>query len=514
MERTPLQPPPPKPAPPSPIRRDAAGNGADFAGRQGNGKPPAHDPNLQHAIQPPPPDHDEIDLNVPRPRNAWVILGGIVAFLALAALVAIGFFPRNERQHELEADARAAAEAPLMVNVARPRRAAATTEMRIPGTLRPWQEVSIFARTTGYLKKYYVDISNQVEAGQLMAEIDSPEINQELMQDQAALLQVKAAVNKAITDRDLAKVTLDRFKQLLETKSATPQQLDEKQAGLNAAEAALESAKANVAAAEATVRRLTELQSFERISAPFAGVVTGRAYDVGSFIVGNPTAADVKPMFKIAENDVLRAFVNVPQSSALTIRKGMEVKVEVRERAGEIYTGQVMGTTNYLDAASRSLLTEIKVLNVKRPDGEFSLLPGMFVSARFSITRDAPPLLIPAPSIIAGPEGNVVALVKNNAIHLQKVTVGQDFGSDIEITGGLEGNELVVANPGERVVEGAPVQPGLEQTLPAAKATVATERAPSNPPMTQPASPAPKPTATAEQSTAPADRKVADAAAR
>src|SRR5207302_396708 len=254
-----------------------------------------------------------IDLNVPKPRPAWVMAALIAAVVVIVALLATGLIPRHKANQELMADAAEAANAPVMVNVAQPRRAAAALTVKMPGTLRPWQEVSIFARTTGYLKKYYVDISNDVKAGQLMAEIDAPEVDQELDQSKAALLQTKAAANRAVTDRDLAKVTLDRYTSLKETHSIAPQDVDEKQSAYDAAVAAVAQAKANVAAAEANVRRLTELQSFEKVVAPFTGVVTGRAYDVGSYIQGNPTGVDVKPMYKIAENDVLRAFVNVPQ---------------------------------------------------------------------------------------------------------------------------------------------------------------------------------------------------------
>jgi RND family efflux transporter MFP subunit len=347
-----------------------------------------------------------------------------------------------------------------MVNVAQPRRSPAVVKITVPGTLRPWQEVSIFARTTGYLKKYNFDISQDVKAGDLLAEIATPEIDQELGQANAAVLQAKAAVNKTITDRDLAKATYDRFLSLKESHSVSLQDLDEKKAAVAAAEATLESAHANVAAADASVRRLTELQSFEKLYVPFSGVVTGRAYDVGSFITGNPTAVDVKPLFKIAQNDVLRAFVNVPQSSSLQIKKGMEARVTVRERPGREYAGNVMGTTNYLDPVNRSLLTEIKIPNVKEADGTFALLPGMYVEVNFDIKRESPPLVIPAPALISSSDGNQVALVKNGVVHFQKVTLGQDYGSEIEVVEGLTGDEQIIKNPGERIAEGVAVSTG------------------------------------------------------
>jgi RND family efflux transporter MFP subunit len=414
---------------------------------------------------------DQIDLNVPMPRPAWVVLAGVLAIGALVALLLTGWIPRQRDGKELNADADEAANAPVAVNVTRPHRAPTVVKIDLPGTLRPWQEVSIFARTTGYLKKYNVDISNEIEAGKVMAEIDTPEVNEELAQSQAALLQAKASVIRTSADRDLAKSTLQRFIAMKETQSVTPQQLDEKKSALDVAESQVQSAIANVAAAEATVRRLTEMQRFATVVAPFSGVVTGRAYDVGSLISANPTNIDIKPMFKIAQNDILRAFVNVPQSAALQIKKGMEVQITVRERSGRVFPGTVMGTTNYLDPTNRSLLTEVKVQNPREADGTFALLPGMYIQAGFTINRDSPPLVVPGPALIANASGTQVAVVSEGVVHFKKVEIGQDFGNEIEIVGGLNGDEQIIANPGERVVEGVAVSAAMnpsDQPSPAA----------------------------------------------
>ena len=404
--------------------------------------------------------HDEIDLNVPKPRAGWVIAVAVIAMLALGALLLVGLIPRQHAGKELEADAANAANAPVMVTVVRPHRAEASINVSLPGTLRPWQEVSIFARTTGYLKKYYFDISNEVKANNILAEIDTPELNEELAQAKAAVELAKASVIRATADRDLAKSTLERNIALKETQSVSPQTLDEKQSAVNVAESNIASAKANVAAAEASVRRLTELQGFQKVVAPFSGVVTGRGYDVGSLIIANPTATDAKPMFKLAENDILRAFVNIPQSFALQVKKGMVVNVTVRERPGRTFPGFVMGTTNYLDPANRSLLTEVKVPNPKEPDGTFALLPGMYVSTSFTVTRDTPPLVVPGPALINNAQGSQVVVMSNGTAHFKKVTIGKDFGNEVEIAEGLNGDEEVIANPGERISEGVAVSTG------------------------------------------------------
>ena len=323
----------------------------------------------------------------------------------------------------------------------------------IPGTLRPWQEVSIFARSTGYLKAFYVDISNQVKKDQLMADISTPEIDQQLRAAQATLVLDQAAANKAKTDLDYAETTDKRYEQLRGSSSVTQQELDQFANALKSAQAVYNQAEAQIGVAQANVQQLTELQSFEKVYAPFSGVVTGRTYDVGAFIIANPTAADILPMFKIAQNDVLRAFVSVPQNYSLTIQKGMKVTITARERPGREFTGVVLGTTNYLDPAARSLLTEVRIENA-----DLALLPGMYVEATFHVTRDHPPLLIPAPALVTNADGNKVGIVKDNKVHFENVTLGVDYGKDIEIVTGLNGDEQIIANPGEKTVEGAEVK--------------------------------------------------------
>ena len=424
-------------------------------------------------------DHEEVDLNVKEPRRLWVIVAAVLGALALAALLVVGLVPRHQQTKELEADAAAAENAPVPVNVARPRRSPVTVEVSIPGTLRPWQEVSLYARTSGYLKKYYVDISNDVKATQLMAEIESPEVDQEL-------IQARAAAAKAAADRDLAKATWERFAKLRKPEYISEQEAQEKESAYHVAEA-------NLNAANANVERLVQTQGFQKVTAPFDGVVTGRGFDVGSLITANPTSADVKPLFKIADNSTLRAFVNVPQSSSLGIYKEMEVKVFVREVPNRFFTGKVMGTTNYLDPLSRSLLTEIKIPNERRPDGRYAIMPGMFVTANFQITRDVPPLIVPAAAVVNNADGTFVVVVTDfdkekseGKAHYQKVTLGQDFGSEIEIVSGLKESDLVIANPGERVVEGGPIKSGkIKDPEPAAPTTAPATR-PTTGPTTQP----------------------------
>jgi len=482
----PLSAPPARPAGPAaryeredPAAAVPAGRGNGHA----DGAPGAHAADHGH--------DDEIDLNVPHPNTAWVLVAAVVVVLVLAALLVVGLVPRHHQQQELTAEAAAAANPRLSVNVVQPKRAPLDVDIPIPGTLRPWQEVSLYARTTGYLRDYYVDISNEVKAGQTVADIDTPEVDQELSQARERLKQIEAALTTATTNRDLAKATWERYRQLRQPNYVSEQEAQEREAAYKSAEAAVQQANANVGAAEADVRRLTEMKGFSKVVAPFAGVVTGRAYDRGSLITANPTSADVKPMFKIAENDVLRAFVNVPQSAALQILKGMDVKVTAPERQGRAFAGKVMGTTNYLDPVNRSLLTEVKVQNETMPDGQWALLPGMYVTATFAVHRDTPPLIIPAPALVTNSAGTQVAVVQHDGkggdgtAHFVPIKLGRDFGSEVEVVGGLSGDEQVITNPGERLAEGVAVwtggeNPGQHQAQASAAANAAT------PPATQP----------------------------
>jgi len=410
--------------------------------RNGNGAHP----------QPKAADHDDWG-EVTKPKRGAMTVTAIVAAILIAALFLTGFLPRTTQNKQLAADAEAARDAAVPVNVAIPQPSKADVEITVPGTLRPTQETSIYARTTGYLGQWWADISNHVKQGQLLAKIDSPDVDQQLDQAKAALLQMQAAVAKAQSDLQIAQVTYARYASLRGTAGITQQDLDQKTADMNSAAATLQSAKANVAAAEANVKRLSDLQSFENVVAPFDGVITGRAFDTGALILADPTDVNTKPMYKIAENDILRVFVNVPQSSELSILQGMPAKISARERPDRVFAGVVLGTTNYLDPTSRSLLTEIKV-----PNQDGALLPGMYVDVTFEVHRTSAPLLVPGPALVQNAQGNQVAIIQDGKAHFVQVKLGIDYGKNVEITEGLKGDEQVIANPGERVIEGAKVK--------------------------------------------------------
>ena len=398
-------------------------------------------------------DHDRIDLNVPKPTSGKLITVSIAGALLLAVLLAVGLLPRLHNNKQLAVDAAAALNAPVPVNVVTARRADTTMKVLLPATLRPWQEASLYSRSSGFLKTLHVDINDRVKPPEVMAEISTPEVDKQLNAAQATLALQVAAARKAQTDLDFATKTNDRYQSLKATSGVTQVELDQYEANYNSAVAVLNQAKAQIDVAKANVEQLTVLQSFEKIVAPFPGIVTGRAYDVGAFIIANPTTADIPPLFKLAKVDVIRAFIQVPQNYALTVKQHQKVTITAREVPEREFIGEVLGTTNYLDPAARSLLTEVRIENA-----DMALLPGMFCQATFEVKRDKPPLVIPAPALVINNEGKQVAIVKDGKVHFTPVTLGVDFGNEIEIASGLKGDEQIIGNPGERTVEDAPVK--------------------------------------------------------
>lgn len=421
-------------------------------------------------------DHDQIDLNVPMPKSRWIITVCILGVLVLLVLLTVGLWPRVTTAKQLAADAYATLHAPVPVNVITAHRADRTMDVVLPGDLHPWQEVSLYARTTGYLVNYNVDISDHVYAGDVMAVVDSPDVDQQLIAARNALQQAKDTANRALTARDFAKRTWDRYEKLRGGNGVTEQQLDQAQDTYETAVHTYNTDVDAIGVAQANVEQLVKMQSYEKVIAPFSGVVTARAYYKGAMILANPTTPDQLPIFKIADNTAIRCFIKVPQNYALTIKQGMKVNITARERPGQVYVGEVLGTTNYLDLSARTLLTEVRIEN---PDPnpawrrllmfgatipDHTLLPGMAVDATVKVTRDTPPLVIPASALVITAEGNQVAIVtKEGKVHFQPVKLGVDFGNEIEITGGLSGDEQIIENPGERTTEDAVVAIAGEQ---------------------------------------------------
>lgn len=391
--------------------------------------------------------------NLPRPKRSLLVLIGVVLAIVLAGAFAYGLLPKLHTTADLNAEAQARADALPTVSVQLPTKSATASKLELPGNVQALQETDIYARTTGYLKQWLVDYGARVNKDQLLGVIDSPEIDEQLRQARGMLASDEANVSKGELDLQLTDVTQKRYEALINTQGVTPQELDTYHANYAKARTALAMARASVVADLANVKRLEDMQSFERITAPFAGTITARNYDVGALITANGTSA-VQPIFKIQETDVLRAWVSVPQSYSTMMKPGLHAKLTVREYPHETFVGAVAHTAGALDPSTRTLLTEVRVPN---PDGR--LLAGMFAQVTFEITNPAPPLMIPVGALITNAGDNQVAVVGSDDIcHYKNVELGRDYGITVEVTSGLSGDERIVTNPGERLSEGVKVR--------------------------------------------------------
>jgi multidrug efflux pump subunit AcrA (membrane-fusion protein) len=415
-------------------------------------------------------------------RTPW----GRFALLALALLAvmailfAAGYLPRAKRVKGINAEALAEETNIPLVNVGRIKKSPSGSELLLPGSMIPVTEAYIFARTAGYVKKRYVDIGDRVKAGQLLAEIDAPDLDQQVLQARAALSQaraslnqVQAALDQAKAQERLTKVTLDRWVTLVAKGVLAKQEGDQKLADFDNAtavvhvsEANIRAAQDNVTASEANLNRLLEIQGYKSVRAPFVGVITSRSVDEGSLISasgagqGTPTLGSTTQnvngaeLFREAQVGTLRILVNVPQAYAGSIHVGLAATVTLQENSRRKYLGKVTRTASSIDQNTRTLLTEVQVVN---QDG--SLIPGMYANIQFVGQRVDPPLLAPGDSLVTRANGPQLAVVgPGNRIHYQLVQLGRDYGNEIEIVSGLQGGENVVINPSDDVREGAEVK--------------------------------------------------------
>ena len=418
------------------------------------------DPPHRGAPAGPPPVHHGADVGhappvEPMGGRRLAVIGGVGAAVLIVLLV-ITMVPRHAVDQELRAEATARDSAPA-VQIATVQRAASGTELALPGTIQALHESAIYARVTGYVKRWTADIGSIVRTGQLLAEIDAPELSQSAEQAQAQLRQTRAALG-------LAQADLERWKVLARDSAVTGQELDQKRA-------AFEAAQANTGAADANLRRLVQTREWTRVTAPFTGVITARNVDIGSLItpagatsapvgasgIGGGAAAGA--MFRIAQTDTVRIYLTVPEGYATSIRTGLEAQVTAQGIPGRIFPGRVVRTSNALDATSRTLLTEIDV-----PNRDFALLPGMSAQATLHFPRTTPPLLLPASALVIRSSGVQVMVVENQpgssaaTIHFRAVKLGRDYGATVEVAEGLIDGTTVVLNPNADLVDGSRVR--------------------------------------------------------
>ena len=386
------------------------------------------------------PPHPDPAHALPAPRR--IPAGVRVTVILIAALVVAGIayrlIGRSTDEHHLETRTRL--DAIPTVDVISPVITGASSEIALPGNTQAFDDTPIYARTSGYLKKWFVDIGAHVTKGELMATIETPELDEQLQVAQADLKSAQADLN-------LANTTSDRYQNLLKLNSVSQQETDVAVSGAAARRAAVEAAQANV-------RRLSQLQSFEKVYAPYDGIVTQRNTDIGDLInAGSATASNTaKELFHIASVNELRVFVAVPEVYAPDIHNGDTATLTLDEYPGQVFTGTVTRNSGSIDLSSRTLNVEVDVNN---RNGK--LLPGAYAFVHFKIPVQSRELSIPSDALLFRAQGLQVGIVRNGHVHLQSVTIGKDNGKSVEVATGLSPDDKVILDPSDSLAEGQPV---------------------------------------------------------
>lgn len=376
-----------------------------------------------HAIPAPPASND-------KGIGAGMVLIFITAGVVLVGLIYFfGIAPRLAAKKELDREQKLNGQRVVIFSLAR--LAAPKTDLPLPGTVEAFQQASLYARTNGYVKRWLVDIGDVVHENDLLAEIDTPEVDQQLS-------QAKATAERAKASLIIAQAAADRWNEMIKSHAVSQEEVDEKNATRDEAKAALD-------AAQADVSRLTDLQNFKQIRAPFTGTITARDINVGD-LVSSGTGTGARELFRIAQTDPLRVYIDVPEANTRSIHAGVKANLHVQAYPDRVFHGEVVRDAGALNIASRTLRTEVRVAN---PDG--ALLPGAYAEVRLELVDDTPTVLIPANTLIVNSGGTQVAQVENDnkvdRIHYAHVKVGRDFGTEVEILDGVKEGDRLVTNP-------------------------------------------------------------------
>jgi RND family efflux transporter MFP subunit len=337
------------------------------------------------------------------------------------------------------------------VRAAPVRASASTMTVTWPGTTDAFEQANIFARASGYISRRDVDIGSQVKAGQLLVRITAPELEHQIAQAEGNLAQMKASLELAKANRDLAKVTWNRDDPLVEKGWVTPQQGDTDRLNLQAREASVAVAEANIKAQDALLQVLDQQKIYQTVVAPFDGVITQRNIDIGSLVTADATSGTF--LFTVMHSDVLRIQLYVPQDEAFGIAPGVAAIVHVPEVPGRDFPGTVTRTAEALQPGSRTLLTEIDV-----PNPDHALSPGVYCTVELKIPRKTPSMIVPSEAIIFNRNGLSVAVVENGVAHIHPVTVVRDFGTTVEVSAGVKDGDQVILNPPVDFTDGQKVQ--------------------------------------------------------
>jgi RND family efflux transporter MFP subunit len=372
-------------------------------------------------------------------KPSYVVLWVLAALLVMGGAVTLVMRMGERRALARETETLAI---PTVV-VIHPKPEPPQQELVLPSTLQAFIESPIYARTSGYLAHWYKDIGSRVEKGQLLAEIQTPEIDQELMQARAAREQAEAQLN-------LAKTSAERWENLRKMDAVAQQETDERSSSYAQQQAALASATANV-------RRLEQLESFKHVYAPFAGVITKRNTDIGALINAGNSGSN-QELFDIAQISPIRVYVDVPEIYAPSIHPGVGGSMDLPAFPGERFEGKVVRTSDAIDPATRTLRTEIDV-----PDTQGRLLPGAYAQVHFHLNVNTPRMSVPVNALLFRAEGPRAAVVgEDGKVHLAPVVIGRDYGNEVEVLGGLKQSDRLVLNPSDSIEDGQSVRVGKD----------------------------------------------------
>ncbi len=370
-----------------------------------------------------------------RLKRGWLIGGTVV--LVLVGTVVFGILTRLSDAQTVRAET--IQMAVPSVSVISPRRSASAQELVLPGNVQPFISAPIYSRTNGYLKRWHADIGDHVKKGQLLAEIETPEVDQQLQQSKSNLSTAEANLK-------LTEITRNRYQGLLATHAVAQQDVDNAVGAYNANQSIVEASQANV-------KQLETLQSFEKIYAPFDGIITARNTDIGALIASGNAGGVTTDLFHISQPGKLRVYVNVPEQYSQAATPGLTAGLTLAEFPGRQFQGRLVRTSNAINLTTRTLLAEIDVNN---PGGE--LLSGSYTEVHLKVPGETSSYLVPVSTLIFRSQGLQVAIVKGGSVLLIPVTPGRDFGEQIEIVSGLKGDEALIVNPPDSVVSGEKVQ--------------------------------------------------------
>jgi RND family efflux transporter MFP subunit len=398
----------------------------------------------------PPPDKTD----TPQRRSRGGAMLGTAALLVLVGALGIGGWRHYQAKLAVNATEQQIETAVPAVRVAAVRAGDAKIVVTLPATTAAFEAANIFARTSGYVEKRYVDIGDRVKAGDLLADIIAPELDHQITQAKATLAQNEATLQQTQASRELAQVTNTRDSKLVTQGWLTLQQGDNDRLTLQAQQAAVAVAQSNIAAQEAQIRVLEQEKAYQRVIAPFDGVITQRNIDNGSLVTSGSTF-----MFTLQHPNVIRTQVFIPQDEAFGVAPGIDAVVRVPEIPDRGFPGTVTRIASALQPGSRTLLTEIDVPN---PDGALS--PGIYCTVELYIPRKTPAMIIPADAVVFDHNGLHVAVVENGIARLQKITIARDFGTEVEVHDGVKPGDQVILNPMVNLMEGSKVTVRKAQT--------------------------------------------------